>query len=92
MADRPEKGAPLAGKGKSVLGLVVGAALTVFCALYAVPRYGNTGAVLTALALAVLPPLVRVVGLGLSPQWSTWLYRALTFLVISCPCALVISF
>ena len=53
MADRPEKGAPLAGKVKSVLGLVVGAALTVFCALCAVPRYGNTGAVLTALALAV---------------------------------------
>ena len=53
MADRPEKGALLAGKGKSVLGLVLGAALTVFCALYAVPRYGNTGAVLTALALAV---------------------------------------
>ena len=45
----------------------------------------------SALALAVLPPLVRVAGLGLSPQWSTWLYRALTFLVISCPCALVIS-
>ena len=53
MADRPEKGAPLAGKGKSVLGLVLGAGLTVFCALYAVPRYGNTGTVLTALALAV---------------------------------------
>ena len=45
----------------------------------------------SALALAVLPPLVRVAGLGLSPQWSTWLYRALTFLVISCPCALVFS-
>ena len=44
-----------------------------------------------ALAVAVLPPLVRVAGLGLAPMWSVWLYRALTFLVISCPCALVIS-
>ncbi len=45
----------------------------------------------SALALAVLPPLVRGVLLGLSADWGTWLYRALTFLVISCPCALVIS-
>ena len=45
----------------------------------------------SALALAVLPPLVRVLAMGLSPDWGTWLYRALTFLVISCPCALVIS-
>ena len=44
-----------------------------------------------ALALAVLPPLVRMLLLGLSPAWSTWIYRALVFLVISCPCALVIS-
>ena len=44
-----------------------------------------------ALALALLPPLVRMIGLGLSPDWHTWIYRALTFLVISCPCALVIS-
>lgn len=44
-----------------------------------------------ALALTVLPPLVRVLALGLPPQWSDWLYRALTFLVVSCPCALVIS-
>ena len=44
-----------------------------------------------ALALAVLPPLVRLLGLGLSAEWSTWVYRALTFLVASCPCALVIS-
>ena len=44
-----------------------------------------------ALALALLPPLVRLVLLGISPQWSVWIYRALTFLVISCPCALVIS-
>lgn len=45
----------------------------------------------SALALALLPPLVRGVLLGLSADWGTWLYRALTFLVISCPCALVIS-
>ena len=45
----------------------------------------------SALALAVLPPLVRMLFLGLAPQWTEWIYRALTFLVISCPCALVIS-
>lgn len=44
-----------------------------------------------ALALAVLPPLVRMLFLGLAPTWGVWIYRALTFLVISCPCALVIS-
>lgn len=44
-----------------------------------------------ALALAVLPPVIRVFALGLSPDWSIWIIRALTFLVISCPCALVIS-
>ena len=44
-----------------------------------------------AAALAVLPPLVRVLALGAAPEWGTWLYRALTFLVVSCPCALVIS-
>lgn len=44
-----------------------------------------------ALALAVLPPLVRMIVLGLAPEWGDWIYRALTFLVISCPCALVIS-
>ena len=46
---------------------------------------------ISALALAVLPPLVRQWFLSLAPDWSDWLYRALTFLVISCPCALVIS-
>ena len=45
----------------------------------------------SALALAVLPPLVRMVFLGLPADWGMWVYRALTFLVISCPCALVIS-
>ena len=44
-----------------------------------------------ALALAVLPPLVRMFALGLDAGWETWIYRALTFLVASCPCALVIS-
>ena len=45
----------------------------------------------SAVALAVLPPLVRLAVMGLSPDWGTWIYRALTFLVASCPCALVIS-
>ena len=44
-----------------------------------------------ALALAILPPLVQMLGMGLAPDWETWIYRALTFLVASCPCALVIS-
>lgn len=44
-----------------------------------------------ALALAILPPLVQMLGMGLAPTWETWIYRALTFLVASCPCALVIS-
>ena len=44
----------------------------------------------SALALAVLPPVVLLL-LGRSPLWSSWIYRALTFLVISCPCALVVS-
>lgn len=45
----------------------------------------------SALALAVIPPLVRMLALGMAPLWESWIYRALTFLVISCPCALVIS-
>ena len=44
-----------------------------------------------ALALAILPPLVRLLFLGMTPEWGDWVMRALTFLVISCPCALVIS-
>ncbi len=44
-----------------------------------------------ALALAVLPPFVRMLFMGVGAQWGVWIYRALTFLVISCPCALVIS-
>ena len=45
----------------------------------------------SALALALLPPLIRMLLLHLTPDWDVWVYRALTFLVISCPCALVIS-
>ncbi len=45
---------------------------------------------ISALVLAILPPVIRL-AMGLSGEWSTWIYRALTFLVISCPCALVIS-
>ena len=44
-----------------------------------------------ALVLAILPPLVNIIFLSSPAQWHTWIYRALTFLVISCPCALVIS-
>jgi len=44
-----------------------------------------------ALVLFLLPPVIRLLFLGLDAQWGVWLYRALTFLVISCPCALVIS-
>ena len=46
---------------------------------------------LGALALAIIPPLVQIAFLGLGGEWETWIYRALTFLVASCPCALVIS-
>ena len=46
---------------------------------------------IAALALAILPPVARMLILGLPAGWETWIYRALTFLVISCPCALVIS-
>ena len=45
----------------------------------------------SALALALLPPLVRVLFMGLGGEWTVWLYRALAFLIVSCPCALVIS-
>jgi len=44
-----------------------------------------------ALALALLPPLARLLLMGVEPLWGVWIYRALTFLVISCPCALVVS-
>ena len=54
-------------------------------------RIYTPAVVYSALALAVLPPLVRLFLLQTSGDWQTWIYRALTFLVISCPCALVIS-
>lgn len=54
-------------------------------------RVYTPAVVCSAIALAVLPPLVRMIGMGLPADWGTWIYRALTFLVISCPCALVIS-
>ena len=54
-------------------------------------RIYTPAVVFSAIALAVLPPLVRILFLHSSPAWGDWIYRALTFLVISCPCALVIS-
>ena len=54
-------------------------------------RIYTPAVVYSAIALAVLPPLVRMFGMGLAADWGNWIYRALTFLVISCPCALVIS-
>lgn len=53
-------------------------------------RYYTPVVCLSALLLAVLPPLLSMAA-GLAPQWGEWIYRALSFLVISCPCALVIS-
>lgn len=54
-------------------------------------RYYTPAVCYGAVALAIVPPLVRMLVMGVSPQWSDWILRALTFLVISCPCALVIS-
>ena len=54
-------------------------------------RVYTPAVVVSAAALAVLPPLVRMLGMHLPADWDVWIYRALTFLVISCPCALVIS-
>lgn len=45
----------------------------------------------SAVALAVIPPVVRLLFMGADPMWGTWIYRALAFLVTSCPCALVVS-
>ena len=53
-------------------------------------RWYTPVVVFGALALALLPPLIRLL-LSMTPDWGDWVYRALTFLVISCPCALVIS-
>lgn len=54
-------------------------------------RYYTPIVCYSALALALLPPVTRMLLMGMEPQWGEWIYRALTFLVISCPCALVIS-
>lgn len=54
-------------------------------------KYYTPAVCYAAVALAIFPPLVRVLFFSMSPDWSTWILRALSFLVISCPCALVIS-
>ena len=54
-------------------------------------KYYTPAVCYAALALAFLPPIVRMLVMGVSADWGVWIYRALTFLVISCPCALVIS-
>ena len=54
-------------------------------------KYYTPAVCYSALALAILPPVVRMLFMSASPEWATWIYRALTFLVISCPCALFIS-
>lgn len=54
-------------------------------------KYYTPAVCYSALALAVLPPVIRMAVMGLAAEWGVWIYRALTFLVISCPCALVIS-
>ncbi len=54
-------------------------------------KYYTPAVCYSALALVIIPPIVRMAVMGLSPEWGDWIYRALTFLVISCPCALVIS-
>ena len=59
--------------------------------IYKFARYYTPAVCYGALALAVIPPIVRMLVFGLSAEWGDWIYRALTFLVISCPCALVIS-
>lgn len=53
-------------------------------------KYYTPAVCYSALALAILPPLISLL-MGISPAWQQWIVRALTFLVISCPCALVIS-
>ena len=54
-------------------------------------KYYTPAVCYSAVALAILPPLVRMIFMDLPADWGVWIYRALTFLVISCPCALVIS-
>ena len=54
-------------------------------------RYYTPAVCYSALALAILPPLVRMLAMGLAPEWGDWVYRALTFLVISCPLVILPS-
>ena len=54
-------------------------------------KYYTPAVTFSALALAIIPPVVRMTAMNLSPNWYSWIYRGLIFLVISCPCALVIS-
>ena len=54
-------------------------------------RYYTPAVCYGAVALALIPPIVRMAVMGVLPMWGDWIFRALTFLVISCPCALVIS-
>lgn len=54
-------------------------------------KYYTPAVCYSAVALAILPPVFRMLFMGLPADWGVWIYRALTFLVISCPCALVIS-
>ena len=54
-------------------------------------KYYTPAVCYSALALAILPPIVRMLFMGADPEWGVWVYRALAFLVTSCPCALVIS-
>ncbi|HBF44309.1 MAG TPA: cadmium-translocating P-type ATPase, partial [Clostridiales bacterium] len=53
-------------------------------------RVYTPAVVISALCLGIFPPVIRLIG-GYSPLWKSWIYRALTFLIVSCPCALVIS-
>ncbi len=53
-------------------------------------KYYTPAVVAAAVLLALLPPVIRII-MGIDPLWSEWVYRALTFLVISCPCAIVVS-
>ena len=89
-----EEGMILRKRAEEILELVENASsrkskseefITKFARIY------TPAVVYSAVALAVIPPLVRMLGMGVAADWGTWVYRALTFLVISCPCALVIS-
>lgn len=54
-------------------------------------KYYTPAVTFSALALAIIPPVIRMTAMNLAPNWYSWIYRGLIFLVISCPCALVIS-